>query len=323
MQFSKGFLTLYLNLMFGVLQKVSGYTSQVTGFLNQPIYLTVEDTMNYSNSVQTIGWKIGSVWIVQYTSPDPPKVFQPFKSRITYFAGNNSLFIHQLSLQDEGHYVITASLTSGAESHSYINLTVLVPVSQPNITVQIEKLPSPTLSMNCTVKNGSDPQFSWIKDNKILVTNQHRMSTDNHRLRITNMTSSDCGIYTCFVKNPVNRVEKQQLISAEHFQECLHPLSWVRVLVLVSTLAVLCVLGFLAVIFTVKRFKGRQEDDVQHEQRKDNMPDVGEESQDAQYSNPLLNNTHGNQEEVNSTYCIIGALPKSPVETEGHRLFHL
>ncbi|XP_072885971.1 hepatic and glial cell adhesion molecule-like [Hemitrygon akajei] len=319
MQFSKGFLTLYLSLMLGVLQKA--FTSLVTGFLNQPIYLAVEDTMNYSSPVQTISWKIGSVKIVEYISPDPPKVFPQFESRVTYFSENNSLFIHQLSLQDEGHYIITTSLTSGTESQSYINLTVLVPVSQPNITVQIEKLPSPTLTMNCTVKNGSDPQFSWIKDNKILVTNQHRMSTDNHSLRITNIKSSDCGIYTCFVQNPVNRVEKQQLISAEHFQECLHPLSWVQVLV--TTLAVLCVVGILAVVFTVKRFKGRQEDDVQHEQGKDNMPDVGEESQDAQYSSLLLDNTHGNKQEVNSTYCIIGAPPVSPVETEGHCSFHL
>ncbi|XP_078282727.1 hepatic and glial cell adhesion molecule-like [Rhinoraja longicauda] len=305
MQYSKGYLTLYLLLLFGLLQKVnslsmSGNTQLVTGFLHQPIRLTVK-RVNGSSPVQTISWKLGAQVIVHHSPPLSTDVFPKFKERMTYIAENNSLVIHLLSQQDEGQYILIESLESGAEVVSYIHLTVLVPVSQPSITVQTENGPYPTVSMNCTVENGSDPQFSWIKDSNI------RVSTGRQSLRIANLTRSACGVYTCLVQNPVNSVERQQWISEEHFQECWPPLCQGLGCILGSTLAILCTVGFLAVIFVVK-YKGRQrEDRAQAEQGQANVPDAGEVSPGAQYYNQLLIHSCGNQENINSIYCTIGS----------------
>ncbi|XP_069752390.1 hepatic and glial cell adhesion molecule [Narcine bancroftii] len=303
MQDSKEYLALYLSLLFGLLQKASGGTSLVTGFLHQSVHLTVEETMKNSSPVQAISWKMGTQNIVEYqcTSFLSPKIFPKFNNHMTYIAGNNSLHIHQLRLQDEGRYVITTVLESGVEIHSYINLTVLVPVSQPNITVQIENSPYPILTMNCTVKNGSNPHFFWIKDNKILVGNQHQASTSHYSLRITKLNSSDCGVYTCFVQNPVNSMERQQLISAEHFKECLHLPDQGQILA--STLTLLCVVGILALVAIIKKYKGRQrENETQNEQEQANVTNAEE---DVQYSNLIFIHTCKKEENFNSTYCTI------------------
>ncbi|XP_055516558.1 hepatocyte cell adhesion molecule-like [Leucoraja erinacea] len=305
MQSSKGYLMFHVILLLGLLQKVnslsvSGNTQLVTGFLHQPIYLAVK--VNDSSSVQTIRWKIGVQVIVEHTSSLSAEVFPMFKERMDYIAENNSLLIHRLSLQDEGQYISITSFESGAEVGSYINLTVLVPVSQPSITVQTENDPYPTVTMNCTVENGSSPQFSWTKDNI-------RVSTGHQSLRIANLNGSACGVYTCLVQNPVNSVERQQWISDEHFQGCYHPLCHGPGCIVGSTLAILCAVGFLAVILVVK-YKGRQrEDKALDEQGQANVPDAGEVPSVALYHSLLLIHSGGNQETINSTYCTIGSPP--------------
>uniref|UniRef100_UPI00398F0A90 hepatic and glial cell adhesion molecule-like n=1 Tax=Pristiophorus japonicus TaxID=55135 RepID=UPI00398F0A90 len=258
---SQRYLTSFVILLLGLMQGVSAHTKLVTGFLHRPVCLVVEVNMDDSRSTQTIIWQRGSQHIVQYqkASNASAKIFPKYEGRVTYDPENNSLVIHQLSLQDEGHYMITITPSSGLEVRTFINLTVLVPVSEPRITVRTEGAPHPMLIMNCTVENGSDPQVSWMKDNKILVSGQQFRPLINYRsFRVANVTSSDCGTYTCIVQNPVNRVEAPQLITDEHFQECLHRPALGMGQALSITVAVLCAVGFLAVFIVIKKYKGRR-----------------------------------------------------------------
>ncbi|XP_067826839.1 hepatic and glial cell adhesion molecule-like [Heptranchias perlo] len=258
---SQGYLTSFIILLLGLLQGESEHTKLVTGFLHRPICLAAEENMNGSSLVQTISWQRGIQSIVEYQNTTHPSVmiFPKYKGRVTYITENNSLLIHKLSLQDEGCYRMTMTLHSGLEITESINLSVLVPVSKPSITVQTEHSPNPTLTMNCTIKSGSDPQFSWMKDNKILLGDQQfQPSVDHSILGVANLTCSDCGFYTCIVQNPINRVEAHQLITDEHFTECLLPAALGLGVVLSITAAVFCAIGFLVVFLTIKKYKERR-----------------------------------------------------------------
>ncbi|XP_067910481.1 hepatic and glial cell adhesion molecule [Heterodontus francisci] len=329
---SQSYLTSFIILLLGHLQGASAQTKLVTGFLHQPICLAVEGNRNESSLVQTISWHRGIQSIVQYqnTAHSTVKIFPKYEGRITYIAENNSLLIHQLSLLDESTYMITTTLNSGLEIHKFINLTVLVPVSEPSITVQTEDAPYPKLTMNCTVKSGSNPQFSWMKDDQILpVDQQFQLSTDRRSLGVSNLTSSDCGTYSCIIQNPVNRVEAQQLITDDHFQDCVRLPTVGPEQHLGTTVAMFCVVGFLVVFLVVflaiKKYKERQrglrlreqlngeedlfrEDKVQNEQSQTNMSSLRDGPQSCQYTYLHFIPRSGSQEEEKdqSGYCTIG-----------------
>ncbi|XP_072342301.1 uncharacterized protein [Scyliorhinus torazame] len=187
-----------------------------------------------SSSVQTINWHKGGQTILQYDNNETESsvIFPKYKERVTYIAENNSLLIHQLNLQDE------------------------VPVTEPRITVQTQDPPHPKLTMNCTVDNGSNPKFSWMKDNKTLLNDrQFQLSTDHSTLGVINLTSSVCGTYICSVQNPGNKVQVQQLITNKHFQECSQPFRPQQRQVVVVIVAVLCVIGSIAVFLAIKKCK--------------------------------------------------------------------
>ncbi|XP_078055344.1 hepatic and glial cell adhesion molecule [Mustelus asterias] len=339
---SQRYLTSFIILLLGLLQGAFAPPILVTGFLHQPICLAAESKSHLS-SVQTIRWQKGRQLIVLYQNneTESPAIFPRYKERVTYIAENNSLLIHQLNLQDEGEYKITTSLKAGPEKETFINLTVLVPVSEPSITVQTEDFPHPKLTMTCTVENGSNPQFSWMKDNKILLANlQFQLLTDNRSLAVTNLTSSHCGTYFCIVQNSVNRLQAQQLITSEHFQECLQPSTLRQNQVLVMALAVSCVVGFIAVFFSIKKFKAKRreldlreqlsgeedlfeetrgirryspeaaeflEENIQDEHSQTNMSSSREETQNCLYTYLDFIPSSGNQENVDpSQYCTIG-----------------
>ncbi|XP_041030427.1 hepatocyte cell adhesion molecule [Carcharodon carcharias] len=326
---SRIYLTSFITLLLGQLQGAFARTIPVTGFLHRPICLAVENKIELS-SVQTIKWQRSNQLIVLYQNNEtdtPVIIFRKYKERVTYIAENNSLLIHQVNLQDEGHYKITTILKTGMEAETFINLTVLVPVSGLSITVQTDDLPHPTLTMNCTATNGSNPHFSWLKDNKtLLVDLRVQLSTENRSLGITNLTSSDCGTYICIVQNSINRVQAQQLITSEHFQECLH----LQRRVLVIAVAVLSVIGFMMVFLAIKNYKERQwelwsreqmsgegdlfrEDEIQNEHSQTNRSGSGDGSRSGLYSYLHFIPSSENQEDEDpSKYCNIGPPTVNP-----------
>ncbi|XP_059495045.1 hepatic and glial cell adhesion molecule a [Stegostoma tigrinum] len=257
---SRRYLTWFIILLVGQLQGGKfTHTTQVTGFLHQSVCLTVENEIE-SSSVQTIQWQRGKKLIIHYVNNEtetPVTIFPMYKGRVTYIAENNSLIIHQLSLWDEGDYRVTTTSPLGLEKVSVINLTVLVPVSEPSITVWVQDIPYSKVTMNCTVENGSNPQFSWMKDNaSLLLEPWFQLSADYRSLAVINLTSSDCGVYVCSVQNPVNRVRTQQLITGERFQACLQPLSQLRYVAIV--LCILFVFTSIVTLVVIKTHRKRQ-----------------------------------------------------------------
>ncbi|XP_038635710.1 hepatocyte cell adhesion molecule isoform X2 [Scyliorhinus canicula] len=320
MQPSCTYLTSIIILFFGQQQQAFP-AIQVTGFLHQPVCLAGGSRSELS-SVQTINWHKGGQTILQYDNNETESsvIFPKYKEHVSYIVENNSLLIHQLNLQDEGEYKITITLQVGIEKVTFINLTVLVPVTEPRITVQTQDPPHPKLTMNCTVNNGSNPKFSWMKDNKTLLTDrQFQLSTDHRTLGIINLTSSVCGTYICSVQNPVNKVKVQQLITNKHFQECSQPFRPGQRQVLGVTVAVLCVMGFIAVFLAIKKCKEQrrelrlrenlsgeedqfEEDEIQNEDSQPNMSSSGEGTQRCLYTYLQFIPSSTNQEDQDPSY---------------------
>lgn len=65
-----------------------------------------------------------------------------------------------------------------------------------------------SITLNCTTDGNPTPRYLWYKDNVI-----EAISTGDF-LTITNITTSNSGLYTCFVSNTfngVNHTERVQL----------------------------------------------------------------------------------------------------------------
>ncbi|XP_056398724.1 V-set and immunoglobulin domain-containing protein 10-like 2 isoform X2 [Hyla sarda] len=118
----------------------------------------------------------------------------------------SSMVIDKLQLRAQGRYACTA-FKPGTDSAPtvYIDLTVLVPVLQPNIQINDQTPVEGTrVAMLCTVKVGTGPiSFIWQRHTKLGDTFTLREG-NNSFLLLDPVTRAHAGWYTCTVRNMVN-----------------------------------------------------------------------------------------------------------------------
>ncbi|XP_078092379.1 cell adhesion molecule CEACAM5-like isoform X2 [Mustelus asterias] len=117
------------------------------------------------------------------------------------------LTLRSLTASDSGEYLITMNplLFNFSETWS-INLTVIEPVSKPQVVPSVSQTfePNGTVTLNCSL-SGDSPSIRWIKDGLYLQYNDRiNVSLDNQTLTITAVNRSDSGDYQCEAHNTVS-----------------------------------------------------------------------------------------------------------------------
>ncbi|GCC21575.1 hypothetical protein chiPu_0020049 [Chiloscyllium punctatum] len=157
--------------------------------------------------------------IVHY-SPSSMQFNPYYKHRAEFDVFTGSLLLRNLQAADSGIYEVilnpidTQTLEKG-DQLSYVELDVQEQLVSP----QIIQNPAHVLNhveLRCIVQIGKANTIWWEKDRKKGFDNSHlRIEFDGSALFIDQMSITDCGLYTCFVKNNVSLNSNSVFLSAD------------------------------------------------------------------------------------------------------------
>ncbi|XP_022109511.1 scavenger receptor cysteine-rich type 1 protein M130-like isoform X2 [Acanthaster planci] len=124
--------------------------------------------------------------------------------RFTSFDGNGSLVIANVTSQDEGDYQCLAENKMGT-THTTVGLTVHEPpefIVKPTDVYEVNQ--GESFSMQCQAQGKPVPRILWKKDGNELphVANRFTIMPTGD-LKLTNVDTSDMGVYYCIATNPV------------------------------------------------------------------------------------------------------------------------
>ncbi|MEE6516120.1 hypothetical protein FKM82_025364 [Ascaphus truei] len=155
-----------------------------------------------------------------------PSTMKNFSGRVSFFNGNFSIWIHNLTVDDGGKYVQDVRLMNGKKSSHELLLTVSRPVS--NVTVSSSSScphAGGNVTLSCEKMQGTAVTYTWHLCQKPLMEGERIiLSPDNASLTLTNLQEFDVGIYRCVARTRVNEEHKDfalQLCQAER-----HYRSW-------------------------------------------------------------------------------------------------
>ena len=169
--------------------ELSVLTSPV--IISQPNQVNTELRSNISFNVSVSG--------------SPVMNYQWYKDGYPYFGDSNSLFINNISKQDEGNYYVVISNDIGSVTSNYALLSVFDTLdiyNNPTYTVANEH-GNTNLYLNY---NGATPVTAqWLKDDVYygpkIINSSRRVD-----LNILNVSLSDGGYYNCIVSNMATSV---------------------------------------------------------------------------------------------------------------------
>ncbi|XP_072918138.1 hepatic and glial cell adhesion molecule-like isoform X2 [Hemitrygon akajei] len=167
--------------------------------------------------VREISWEKGSqAFLKCIPNQHFCHVYKQQESRVYCFP-DCSLRLSGLLDNDSGMYRAEILFYNGRMEIKIIYLDILVPVSLPTIVVvrgnsSIHR----SLTLTCNITEGSLPQYFWEKDGKRLTLSQRYILTnDNNSISIHNFTSTDCGTYTCTVRNSISKHKAERTMLDE------------------------------------------------------------------------------------------------------------
>ncbi|XP_067829762.1 uncharacterized protein [Heptranchias perlo] len=154
--------------------------------------------LNFKTESAIVSYSAGKILFSSY-----------YKYRAEFHPLTGSLILKHLQVEDSGIYEVILNpiesnkLIKGDEI-AYLQLDVQEQLLAPMI-VQDPAYVVDRVELNCFVNNGKASGILWQKDNKpILKSSYYRLAFDNTTLFIKDMKVSDCGLYTCTVKNGVS-----------------------------------------------------------------------------------------------------------------------
>ncbi|XP_067831559.1 limbic system-associated membrane protein-like isoform X2 [Heptranchias perlo] len=219
----------------------------VTGVLGKSVLLSISQVSGVP--IQKITWDKGSYRFINCRKHAPCKIFGEYQKRVECFP-DCSLKLLDLQTKDSGVYHATAVATDGQIRYQSVYLDVSVPVSPPKIAVyQDNSSVHHSLTLTCNIGEGSLPQFVWRKDKQQLAGGLRFLLTNGNRsLSIRNFTNSDCGTYTCIVRNGISKKETTRALFGEDDSKC----EISNYLITIIAVAI-CVVGLGLVINFIKK----------------------------------------------------------------------
>ncbi|XP_047017089.2 hepatocyte cell adhesion molecule isoform X1 [Ictalurus punctatus] len=133
---------------------------------------------------------------------------------INFNLQNMSLILFNLTTEDEGIYEEKTTFKNKTVKHFNVTLSLLF---ASNITVSPS---NGSLTLKCEI-NGEFKLLRWFRNGLPLLDDQRFSLTDNNKtMQVSNLTSSDCGTYTCQVSNENGKSEAQINISGTMSSFC-------------------------------------------------------------------------------------------------------
>nr|XP_014345800.1 PREDICTED: hepatocyte cell adhesion molecule-like [Latimeria chalumnae] len=183
------------------------FQTEVYGVAGGSAVFPVSYKLSPNQKIYLIRWKKGC------SGTSPATVVKLLNEEVTFdsklgnrsqfFAGNGSLIISELRLEDSDVYCIEVNTEQGKDVIKNVNLIVNIPVSDLTISV------SPTVQLKCSAGEGSNVSFSWTKtDTPIYPGESYQISTDGRVLTLMAPSPLDKGMYYCVAQNLVNSMKK-------------------------------------------------------------------------------------------------------------------
>ncbi|XP_060707138.1 uncharacterized protein LOC132832916 [Hemiscyllium ocellatum] len=120
----------------------------------------------------------------------------------------------------------------------------LVEMQEKLRTPQIIQYPSYIrnyVQLNCLIRDTKVSSYVWQKDNRVLNNSRTRFEFDNSTVLIRDMDVSDCGVYTCIVKNEVSSSSNSHFLRSDEILFIVISIFLLSTMALVSSLTSLCV----------------------------------------------------------------------------------
>ncbi|XP_043541134.1 uncharacterized protein LOC122546503, partial [Chiloscyllium plagiosum] len=96
------------------------------------------------------------------------------------------------------------------------------------------------VQLNCLVRDTKVSSYDWQKDNRVLNNSRTTFEFDNSTLLIRDMDVSDCGVYTCIVKNEVSSSSNSHFLRSDEILFIVISIFLLSTMAFVSSLTSLC-----------------------------------------------------------------------------------
>ncbi|XP_048472653.1 uncharacterized protein LOC125486985 [Rhincodon typus] len=143
------------------------------------------------------------------------------------------------------------------ESHIYQGSVRRQEMTEKLRTPQIVQEPDHIINhvwLRCIVRQAKASSISWRKDNKEWNRWNSSVSFGNHTLFIQDMEVTDCGVYTCIVKNEVSTSSNSHVLAADETLFILVAVLFISVVALASSLT--SFVGEAIIIIAMKKLSG-------------------------------------------------------------------
>ncbi|XP_041947856.1 uncharacterized protein LOC121708943 isoform X1 [Alosa sapidissima] len=163
---------------------------------------------------------------------------QLFTNHMCWDHETGNFFLHNLSTDDSGKYVIEDTVDQNMRKKYYFQLTVYEEVSQPQVSQDDES----SCMWRCSVENGKNMTLAWYKDNVCL--NQTGNPDNNISLSLP-LEIEDSSTYDCVAANPA--INQTTHLSHSDTQHCLKSTDAGREHGIIISVVVLSVIGVILV----------------------------------------------------------------------------
>ncbi|XP_041068360.1 uncharacterized protein LOC121291357 [Carcharodon carcharias] len=184
-----------------------------------------------------------------------------FKHRVTFNKETGSLLLRNLKIVDSGLYEMIAyqpTLNNEmARKHFFIFLDVQDKLRTPQITQNPAYILT-HVQLSCIASKAAVSSIIWQKDNKFLNMMRVQLDFDNSTLFIQDMKVTDCGLYTCTVKNKVSRSSNSYFLTAEEILFIPNCALLMSVVALISSLT--SIIAAAIIINALKHSQGQQKE---------------------------------------------------------------
>ncbi|GAA6099816.1 hepatocyte cell adhesion molecule-like isoform X4 [Tachysurus ichikawai] len=176
----------------------------VTGVLHERVELPGRYGHNPDvKSVEWASYAVNSTKKLLYSVNKPGNITCFYRCKnISFNLKNMSLILDHITKKDEGNYV-EKSIFKNKTILSF-NITLSVPCLEPRILFVSkvnDSFISGSLTLNCET-SGEFNQLQWFRNGLPLPNDQRfSLSKKNKTMVVSNLTSSDCGNYTCQISN--------------------------------------------------------------------------------------------------------------------------
>ncbi|XP_066563789.1 hepatic and glial cell adhesion molecule [Amia ocellicauda] len=149
-----------------------------------------------------------------------------YSHRAQLLEDDGSLRLNNLTLADQGLYIVIATDTQGTQRRKEIYLTVSEPVMVSWLAVSPQPpISGRPLTLVCALTGGVQPKLTWLKD-QVLVSRSANLS-------VAALEPSDCGLYTCLAEDSYSSHNSSYRLTVP---ECENSLILPLVLLLVSVI---------------------------------------------------------------------------------------